>query len=49
MLITKTETLTRAQALQSNVELIFERVITELVQKMKEMKVIFAYLKHFKL
>ena len=39
LLITKNETLTRAQALQSNVEIIFERVITELVQKMKEMKV----------
>lgn len=38
LLITKNETLTRAQALQSNVEIIFERVITELVQKMKEMK-----------
>lgn len=39
LLITKNETLTRGQALSTNVEIIFERVVTELVQKMKEMKV----------
>lgn len=38
LLITRNETLTRGQALSTNVEIIFERVVTELVQKMKEMK-----------
>lgn len=38
LLITKNERLTRSQALSTNVEIIFERVVTELVQKMKEMK-----------
>jgi len=42
LLITKNERLTRSQALATNVEIIFERVVTELVQKMKEMKVIFG-------
>ena len=39
LLVNKHETLTRQQAIQTSVEIIFERVVTELVQKMKEMKV----------
>jgi retinoid X receptor gamma len=38
LLVNKHETLTRQQAIQTSVEIIFERVVTELVQKMKEMK-----------
>ena len=39
LLIGKNESLTREQALSTNVEVIFERVMTELVQKMREMNV----------
>ena len=35
----KSDSLTREQAQMSQVEVIFERVITELVQKMREMNV----------
>ena len=39
LLTGKSDSLTREQAQMSQVEVIFERVITELVQKMREMNV----------
>jgi len=43
LLIGKNEILTRGQATSTNVDIIFGRVITELVYKMKEMKVASGY------
>ena len=39
LLIGKNESLSREQAVSTHVEVIFERVMTELVQKMREMNV----------